>query len=106
MEKQTKRAEQRASKGKSMKAEEPLHKYDTPEMRDPLVRCYHCAKLVATQFINKHAGCNHCGNKRFNFLYTLTEEEMNQLRQGTYDLGFLDYRIDPEYLDIFEGVKP
>ena len=93
-----------ASESTEVLNDQPLHKYDTAEMRDPLVRCHACAKLVATEFIKKHAACNHCGNKRFFFLYVLQMDELNAIREGTYDLGIDEYEIDPEYLDIFEVV--
>lgn len=83
--------------------EEPLHKYDTPYLSDPLVRCDNCAKLVLVQFVNKHSGCNHCGNKRFQQLYSMNGEELNALRDQEYDLG-MKYEIDPEFLAIFQAV--
>ena len=82
----------------------PLHKYDTRELTDPLLRCDNCAKLVHRAFIEQHAGCNNCGNKRFNFLYSVNGEELSALKEGTYDLG-MKYDIDPEYLAIFKAVK-
>lgn len=85
--------------------EQQLHKYDTHNLTDPLVRCDGCTKLVHVQFINKHAGCNHCGNKRFQFIYGLNGEELNALKDGTYDLGLKDYFIDPEYFTIFKAVE-
>lgn len=84
----------------------PLHKYDGGgAMIDPLVRCDNCAKLVAVAFIHEHAGCNHCGNKRFNFLYLINEEEMTAIREGSYDFGLGDFVLDDEYLAIFEAVE-
>jgi len=83
--------------------DEPLNKYDTAELTDPLVRCYHCTKLVSIQYISKHGGCNHCGNRRFNYIRGITTEEKVALQQREYDLG-VDYDIDPEYLDIFQPV--
>jgi len=91
---------------KEKQRDEPLHKYDHSDLRDPLVRCYACGKLVHQQFINKHAGCNHCGNKRFYFVYTITGEEMDALKTSTYPLDIGDYQIDPEYIAIFKGVQP
>lgn len=84
---------------------EPLHEYDTPHLSDPLVRCDNCARLVAVKFINKHAGCNHCGNKRFQMLYLINDEEMNKLRLGEYDLGIKDYKVPISYLDIFTEIE-
>lgn len=86
--------------------DKPLHAYDTAEMKDPLVRCYACAKLVAVEFIRNHAGCNHCGNKRFNFLYLINEDEMKALRDQSYDLGISDYQVPPAFLDIFQETNP
>jgi hypothetical protein len=85
-------------------ADEPLHKYDTRELTDPLLRCDNCAKLVHRAFIEQHAGCNNCGNKRFNFLYSVNGEELEALKDGSYDLG-MEYTIDPEFLAIFVAVK-
>jgi hypothetical protein len=84
---------------------EPLHKYDTSELRDPLVRCHNCSKLVHQAFIRDNAGCNHCGNKRFQFIYGMDDKlEIEPLRRGEYDLGLKSYTIDEEYLDIFRAV--
>lgn len=83
--------------------EPPLHKYDHADLRDPLVRCVNCAKLVLVDFIREHAGCNHCGNKRFQLIYSMNGEELDDLRSRSYDLG-MKYEIDPEYLAIFQPV--
>jgi len=85
------------------KPDKPLHKYDTPDLTDPLVRCDNCSKLVLLKFITRHAGCNNCGNKRYNLVQGITSEEKIHLEQQTYDLG-MEYDIDPEYLAIFQPV--
>ncbi|MHC4362953.1 MAG: hypothetical protein ACYSTZ_09010 [Planctomycetota bacterium] len=73
-------------------ADEPLHKYDTRELTDPLLRCDNCAKLVHRAFIEQ------------NFLYSVNGEELEALKDGSYDLG-MEYTIDPEFLAIFVAVK-
>ena len=82
-----------------------MHKYDGAEMKDPLVRCDNCAKLVLVAFIQRHAGCNSCGNKRFNFTHSITSEEKTALEKQEYDLGVVEYEIPPDYLDIFRAVE-
>ena len=82
--------------------DQPLHKYDTNELTDPLVRCVNCAKLVHREFISLGAGCFHCGNKRVQIVQGLDDKlEIEPLANGTYDLGLKDYTIDPEYLAAF-----
>ena len=85
--------------------DEPLHKYDTPELTDPLVRCFACSKLMHRKYIWAGAGCNHCGNKRVKIIQAMTGEEIDALRNGTYDLGLESYTIDPEYFAAFKAVE-
>ena len=81
---------------------EPLNDYDGREWRDPLVRCYNCSKLVHRAYIAVNAGCNHCGNKRFQTLRALDDElEIKPLHDQSYDLGMKSYTIDEGFLSIF-----
>jgi len=88
-----------------MTIDAPLHKYDTPNLTDPLVRCVSCSHLVHQKYIHHGAGCNHCGNKRVQIIQAMSGEELNALRDETYDLGLEEYTIDPEYLAIFKAVE-
>ena len=85
--------------------DQPLHKYDTKELLDPLVRCVACSKLIHRKYISIGAGCSHCGNKRVQIIQALDGDELSALRDGTYDLGLKEYSIDPEYLAIFKEVE-
>ncbi len=83
-----------------------MSKYDGDEFQDPILRCDACNKLVHRKWIAHHAGCNHCGNRRFRNVRGMNEaEELNPLRAGTYDLGLADYEIDPEWFDLFEPAR-
>ena len=92
-----------AEHAKATQPKEPLHKYDTGELTDPLVRCHNCTKLVSMEFIGAHGGCNHCGNRRMTQIRGMTGEEIAALEEKNYDLG-VPYEIDPEFLEIFEPV--
>jgi predicted nucleic acid-binding Zn-ribbon protein len=71
---------------------------------DPVIRCDQCGKLTHRAFITKFGGCCHCGNKRFKSVVALTEDEYAALLAGTLDVGTdKGYKIDPEYLNIFEA---
>ena len=85
--------------------DQPLHKYDGKEFLDPIVRCDNCAALVHREFIGKHAGCNHCGNKRFKNVQGLSGPEHIGLTDGTYDLGLKEYVIPADFLAIFQEVS-
>ena len=76
--------------------------YNGKEFNDPIVRCYSCSKLVHRAFIAVHAGCNHCGNKRFRNVTGMNDKEYNALKNATYDFGLKEYKIDPDNLNEWE----
>ena len=79
--------------------------YGGKEFNDPVLRCDSCSKLVHRKFITVYAGCNHCGNKRFRSINGLSSEEHRTLKDGTYKLNLDNYKIDPDYLNLFEEVE-
>ena len=79
-----------------------MNKYDGKEFNDPIVRCVGCTKLVHRTWIAVKGGCNHCGNRRFQSISGMSEEEHTQLQEGSYPFGIKEYTIDPEFFNIFE----
>ena len=81
-------------------------KYDGPDFNDPIVRCDQCVKIVHRAFLEKHGGCCHCGNKRVRNVQGMDLDEYKKLEAGTLVIGIEQpYKIDPEYLALFEGVS-
>lgn len=80
--------------------------YDGKEFLDPVVRCDACDKIVHRIFIQRHAGCCHCGNKRFRNVRGVTGEEKNGLAEGTLKIGLKPgYKIDPDFLELFQPAE-
>ena len=66
---------------------------------DDLLRCKDCQALVTFTVLTK-SGCCSCGNKRFSEITLLTQEEMDQIRDGT--ISFPD---SDRFLAEFSGVE-
>ena len=79
--------------------------YDGKEFNDPILRCDQCSKLTHREFISKHAGCCHCGNKRFKNVRGMSSDEHECLSNGTLQIGKKDYKIDADFLVLFEEVE-
>ena len=79
--------------------------YEGKEFNDPVVRCDQCSKLTHRDFTSKHAGCCHCGNKRFKNVRGMSPEEHEGLAAGTLEIGKKDYTMDPDFLALFEEVE-
>ncbi len=87
-----------------MLASQDGSKYAGPDFNDPVVRCDDCNKLVHRTYIHKRGCCNHCGNRRVKNLQMFRGEEWESVKDGTYDFGVKDYKIDEEFLILFEEV--
>jgi DNA-directed RNA polymerase subunit RPC12/RpoP len=79
--------------------------YDGKDFNDPILRCDQCSKITHRDFISKHAGCSHCGNKRFKNVRGLSQEEYSGLKNRTLAIGKKAYEIDKDFLSLFEGVE-
>lgn len=80
-----------------------MGKYDGKNFIDPLLRCDGCSKIVHRDWVSQNGGCNHCGNRRIKSLHGFQDEELNDLKAGTYKLGLKEYSIDPEFFELFEA---
>jgi len=79
--------------------------YEGKEFNDPVLRCDQCSELTHRDFISKHAGCCHCGNKRFKNVRGLSEMEHTALTAGTLEIGKKSYDMDPDFLALFQEVE-
>ncbi len=75
-----------------------MNKYDPKNPKceiDPVLRCDSCQALIRSKDVQKYGCCKACGNKRVRTSMTFTVDEMQQMK---------DWKIDPEFLGLFEGV--
>ena len=79
--------------------------YEGDEFNDPVLRCDQCSGLTHRDFLRKHAGCHHCGNKRFKNVRGFSAEEYAGLKSGMLAIGKKSYTIDPAFLTLFEEVE-
>ena len=75
------------------------------DFHDPVVRCEQCNSLTHRKYIYKNGGCAKCGNKRFKSIHALDGDEVSGLKDGTLKIGIRGYKIDPEFLALFEAVE-
>lgn len=70
-----------------------MHKYhkDAP-FQDPLVRCYHCRRLMKTEDLTRNGRCG-CGSHRVRNVLNMSRDEFEWAEA---------HNIDPEFLDLFE----
>lgn len=71
---------------------------DLGRATDCLLRCKDCNELVP-EAVYKQLGSCKCGNKRFNEIRTLSQEEYDAIAAGTLDFPYRD-----EFLREFAGI--
>lgn len=82
----------------------------SPTFNDPIVSCSSCQKLVHRLTIASEAGCNNCGHRRFQSVRIIKGEDMEAIKDGTYDFSIPKenwHPVDPDFLALWEekGVK-
>lgn len=63
---------------------------------DPVVRCCDCKMVIHRNTVKTLGMCPSCGNRRVRNVLTLSEKEMEDLKEKG---------VDPEFLGLFEGVE-
>ncbi len=67
---------------------------------DELMRCKDCQALVTMETIRTMGMCPKCGNKRFNEITLLNDQEMADIQSGKLDFKFRD-----QFLAEFSAMK-
>lgn len=75
--------------------------YSEPGVNCPLMSCKDCQALVHKDYIHKSGKCQKCGNLRFSQVRVIQEDDMQALKDGTYNLALGEYVIDPNWIALF-----